>query len=105
MSKNLKQIKVYFSEDDYQKIKDESASENISMAEYIRQKINLKIENPPTPKKAKMTYKKTNPDLLFLLSNIANNINQIAKKLNSKNEFDRRAIFEIYEKVMSFKWL
>lgn len=103
MSKNLKQIKVYFSEEDYQKIKDESALDNISMAEYIRQKINLKIDNPPTPKKAKVTYKKTNPDLLFLLSNISNNINQIAKRLNSKNEFDRKALLDIYKKVMSFK--
>lgn len=103
MSKNLKQIKVYFSEEDYQKIKDESASENISMAEFIRQKINLKIENPPTPKKAKMTYKKIDPKLLFFLSNISNNINQVAKKLNSKGELDRKMLLDIYKKVMNFK--
>lgn len=103
MSKNLKQIKVYFSETDYQKIKDESTEKNLSMAELIRQKINLKIDNPPDPKKPKMTYKKTDPKLLFELNKIGNNLNQIAKKLNSKNEFDRKSILEIYQKVMSFK--
>lgn len=98
----LKQIKVYFSEVDYMNILVFSQAKNISMAEFIRQKINVKIDNPIQPK-IKLVYRNTDPRLLYELNKIGNNLNQIAKKLNSKNEFETRAIFEIYQKVMSLK--
>jgi len=98
----MKQIKVYFPIEDFEKLKESSKSQNITMSEFLRNAVNSKIENAPVPK-IKKVYKVTNPDLLFFISNISNNINQIAKKLNSKNEFDRKMLLEIYQKVMSFK--
>lgn len=98
----LRQIKVYFSEDDYSSILALSKAENISMAEYIRKKIGLKIDNP-TERTIKLVYKRTDPRLLFELHKIGNSLNEIAKKLDSKNEFEFRAIFEIYEQVMALK--
>jgi len=102
MCEKMKQIKVYFPIEDFERLKESSKSQNITMSEFLRNAVNTKIENAPVPK-SKKVYKVTNPDLLFFISNIANNINQVAKKINSKNEFDRKAIFDIYEKVMSFK--
>ena len=102
MSEKMKQIKVYFPIEDFEKLKESSKSQNITMSEFLRNAVNSKIENAPVPK-IKKVYKVTNPDLLFFISNISNNINQIAKKLNSKNEFDRKMLLEIYQKVMSFK--
>lgn len=102
LSEKMKQIKVYFPVEDFDRLKESSKSQNITMSEFIRNSTNSKLENAPAPK-TKKVYKVSDPKLLFFLSNISNNINQIAKKINSKNEFDRKAIFDIYEKVMSFK--
>jgi len=102
MSEKMKQIKVYFPPKDFERLKTEAKNQNLTMSEFIRNSVNSKLENAPAPK-IKKVYKVTNPNLLFFISNIANNINQIAKKLNSKNEFDRKALLEIYQKVMSFK--
>lgn len=96
----LKQVKVYFSESDFLKLKEEAIQKNISMAELVRQKMQTKIPNAPAPKKSKKNYRATDPKLLFELNKIGNNLNQIAKKLNSNNELESKAIFEIYEKVM-----
>ncbi len=98
----MKQIKVYFPVEDFENLKQISKSQNITMSEFLRNAVNSKMENAPAPK-SKKVYKVTNPDLLFFISNIANNINQIAKKLNAKSEFDRKALLEIYIKVKSFK--
>jgi signal transduction protein with GAF and PtsI domain len=97
----LKQVKVYFSESDFLELKEEATQKNISMAELVRQKMQTKIPNAPAPKKSKKSYRTTDPKLLFELNKIGNNLNQIAKKLNTKNELESKAIFEIYEKVMS----
>jgi len=98
----LKQVKVNFTLDDYTNLSALSKAENISIAQFIRNKLKVKIDNAPS-KKTTVTYKKTNPKLLYQLNKIGNNLNQIAKKLNSKNQYDSRAIFEIYNQVMSLK--
>jgi len=97
----LKQVKVYFQEADFLKLKDEAVSENLSMAELIRQKVNLKIDNPPAPKSEPKKYEAVDPKLLYELKKIGNNINQIAKKLHSKNELEVVMLRQIYNKVMS----
>jgi len=102
MSEKMKQIKVYFPIDDFENLKLQAKNQNLTMSEFLRNAVNSKIENAPVPK-SKKVYKVTNPDLLFFISNIANNINQIAKKMNSKRELDRKMLLDIYEKVMSFK--
>jgi len=98
----MKQIKVYFPVEDFESLKLQAKNQNITMSEFLRNAVNSKIENAPTPK-SKKVYKVTHPELLFFISNIANNLNQIAKKLNSKGELDRKMLLDIYKKVMSFK--
>jgi hypothetical protein len=96
----LKQVKVYFSEDDFLQLKLEATERKISMAELVRQKMKTEIPNAPVPKREKKVYRTTDPKLLYELNKIGINLNQITKKLNSKNELESKAIFAIYEKVM-----
>lgn len=101
-TQNLKQVKVNFSTPDYEYILAIANSENISMAQFIRDKLSVKIDNPPI-KKSIVVYKKSDPKLLFLLNSIRISINEVAKKVDSKNEFGNIILFEIYKKVMSLQ--
>ena len=97
----MKQIKIYLPISDYENLKKISKSQNLTMSEFMRNSVNSKMENAPVPKTKKEVLV-ADPKLLFFLSNISNNLNQIAKKLNSKGEFDRKALLDIHQKVMSF---
>lgn len=89
----LKQIKVYFSPDDYDIIKSKAAAENVSMAELIRREVGLEIENAPAPKSTHREAAATaDPALLYELKKIGNNLNQIAKKVNAENAIDRATL-------------
>ncbi len=104
MGEKLKQVKVYFSPIDHEKLKSEADRKNVSLAELIRQKINLKIENAPAPRKTKKVYKQTDPKLLFELNKIGNNLNQIAKKLNKGDTVSNMAVLQelvVLEKKLS----
>lgn len=101
-TQKLKQVKVNFSMSDYENISALASIENISIAQFIRNKFTTTIDNAPL-KKSTVIYKNADPKLLFEIHKIANDLNKIAKKLNSKNEYEIRAIFEIYTKVMSLK--
>jgi hypothetical protein len=68
------------------KLKNEATQNNISMAQLIRKKMQVKIENAPAPKKTKKSYQVVDPKLLFEINKIGNNINQIAKILNTKKD-------------------
>jgi len=81
----MKQIKVFFPVSDYETLKQTSKNHNLTMSEFIRKSVNSKIENAPAPK-TKKVYKVTDPKLLFELNKIGNNLNQIAKQLNSKKD-------------------
>ncbi len=85
MSEKMKQIKVYFPIDDFKKLKNISKSQSITMSEFLRNSVNTKLENAPLPKSKKI-YKATDPKLLFELNKIGNNLNQIARQLNSKKD-------------------
>ncbi len=81
----MKQIKVYLSIQDYKKIKSEAVQKSISVAEVVRQKMDLKIQNPPVPKRPKRIYKDVDPKLLYELNNIIIIMTHIAKKLSEQN--------------------
>ncbi|MFT7004209.1 MAG: signal transduction protein with GAF and PtsI domain [Sulfurimonas sp.] len=101
-TRKLKQVKVNFSMSDYENISALASIENISIAQFIRNKFHTTIDNPPS-KKSIVIYKDADPKLLFEINKIANYLNKIAKELNTKNQYEIRAIFEIYSKVMSLK--
>lgn len=73
-----KQIKVNLLEDDYKLLVKKAIDSEVSMAEYIRR--SLKVYIPNTRKRnININHKKVN----YYLLKIGNNINQIAKSLNT----------------------
>lgn len=90
MSK-YKQIKINLSPKDHARFSAAAAAENISMAELIRQKIGAKIEDAPAPKITR-PVKKTDPKLLYEMNRIGNNLNQIARYLNSGGKLDKTVL-------------
>lgn len=81
----MKQIKVFFPVSDYEILKQTSRDNNLTMSEFIRKSVNSKIENAPAPR-TKKVYKVADHRLLYELNKIGNNLNQIAKSLNSKKD-------------------
>jgi len=92
MSKKLKQVKVNFYQEQHQLLKQKADENNMTIAQYIRQKLELELDKKDTRKKyqetKKIIYSKTNPELLYQLSKVGNNLNQIARNLNSKKDID-----------------
>jgi len=60
-----------------------AASYNMSLAQFIRNLINNKpIENK------KVIYKKADPEIIRAIAGIGNNINQIARRINTNEKID-----------------
>lgn len=97
-----KQVKVNFSIYDYENILELAKSENISMAQLIRNKLNVKVKNSPV-KKSTVINDKSEHKLLFELNSIRISLNKIVENLDSNNAFSNLALFEIYQKIMSLK--
>jgi hypothetical protein len=65
-------------------------SKNLPLSEVIRRLLDNSPlpENVPVRKEPKREYTKVDPDLVFQLSAIGNNLNQIARRLNQKEKLD-----------------
>jgi hypothetical protein len=74
----------------------QSASEENNISKIIKQCINSSIITIPTKQKTK-DYKR----VIYLLSNIANNINQIARYTNINKELDIKVLEEL-QKINEF---
>lgn len=85
-SKN-RQIAVSFSHEDFEKLSKEAESQDISKAELIRNHIDIDFENKRTPA-SKRVHKSINPQILYEVNRIGNNLNQIAKNTNEKKDVD-----------------
>jgi len=89
--RNYKQVKLNFLEEQYKIIDTLSKEENISMTQYCMSKLPLTFD-PTQFRKRKLKVisrpiKKTDPKLLFFLSNISNNLNQLTKATNKIANF------------------
>ncbi|QOP45858.1 hypothetical protein [Sulfurimonas paralvinellae] len=101
MSK-LKQIKVNVTCTDYETIQQQSAKKNVTMAEYIRQKLDITIGTHAPP--ASSTYfQRADPALLFELNTISKSLNIIASNITKDIEIDSFLLVSIYKQVMSLK--
>lgn len=100
MSEKMKQIKVYFPLSDFENLKENSKSQEITMSEFVRNSVNTKIANAPLPK-SKKVYRVADPKVLFEVNKIGNNLNQIARQLNSKK--DDISNIEILTKLVSIE--
>ena len=82
-----RQIKINLTPEDFQRVEEAAAAAGISKAEWIRRRINAKIENAPS-RNAPQKCNRTDPKTLRLLKNIGNNINQIAAFVNTRKQID-----------------
>lgn len=81
-----KQVKINFSEKDFNKLDKLALAKNQTKAEFMRNIFKRHIETSNTKLNTNIQPKETNKTsnlrTLFLINNIANNMNQVAKKIN-----------------------
>ena len=98
MSEKLKQIKVNFYPEQHELLKNLAEENEVTIAQYIRQNLDLELDKNDTRKIYKMhekvTHKKEDPKLIYELSKIGNNLNQIARNLNSKKDVNNIEILQ-----------
>lgn len=110
---NYKQVKINLTEEHYQELQNEALSNDKSIAQFIRDKLNIDLKT--TPKALQRSRKvrsdkkeivKADPQLLYHLAKIGANLNQISKHLNSGNAVDRvviNSIIEIQQELKKIK--
>ena len=99
-----KQVKINLTPEHYQELQDEALSNDKSIAQLIRDRLGIDLKS--TPKALQRTRKvrsdkrevtRADPQLLYHLSKIGTNLNQISKHLNSGNVVDSIVISSIIE--------
>lgn len=99
-----KQVKINLTPEHYSELEMEALNNNTSIAKLIRDKLGIDLKE--TPKSFQRSRKvrsdkkeilKADPQLLYHLSKIGNNLNQISKHLNSNNAVDRVVLSSIVE--------
>ena len=90
-----KQVKINMKLDDYDRLFLLSKEKNLTMAEYIRNILNIEFKNAPAPKMEKV-YKKTDPFLMYEIKKIGVNLNQIAKHTNIKKRVEREILTALF---------
>ncbi|RXJ68663.1 hypothetical protein CRV08_07530 [Halarcobacter ebronensis] len=99
MSK-YKQVKVNLTSEHHQQLLDVALKKDMTLAQYIRDSLNINLKEKPRVRKKRTDsaiYNKADPLLIYHLSMIGSNINQIAKHLNSGNSLDRVALSTLIE--------
>ena len=106
---NYKQVKINLTPDHYQELDDEALSNGKSIAQLIRDKLGIDLKDTPKalqrPRKVRSDKKeilKADPQLLYHLSKIGTNLNQISKHLNSTRVVDSiviNSLIEIQEEI------
>lgn len=104
-----KQVKINLTIEHHQKLEKEALSNNQTIAQFIRDKLDIDLKEIPKSfqrsrkvRSDKKEIVKADPQLLYHLSKIGSNLNQIAKHLNSNNAVDRvvlSTIVEIQEEI------
>lgn len=99
MSK-YKQVKVNLTPEHHQQLTDIALENNMTIAQYIRDNLNINLKEKPRIRKKRTDsaeFNKADPQLIYHLSMIGNNINQIAKHLNSGNSDSLTALSALTE--------
>lgn len=110
---NYKQVKINLTEEHYQELQDEALSNDTSIAKLIRDKLGIDLKSTPKAlqrnrkvRSDKKPVVKADPQLLYHLAKIGNNLNQISKHLNSNNAVDRvvlTSLIEVQEELKKLK--
>lgn len=94
------QVKVNFTPDHFNQLFNLATAADMTIAQYIREQLNLQIAEKPRIRKKRtkaVQYQYMDPQLLYHLAKIGNNLNQIAKKLNQGTVFDRLGLATLLE--------
>jgi len=107
-TKKYKQVKINFLPEQHQILTDLSAEKNMTIAQFIREKLSLTLnKNRAEYKRHKqVVYKDSDPKLIYELNRIGNNLNQIARVVNMrKTDFNKieilKSLNEIQQMVKS----
>ena len=94
LSHTLKQIKVNFTLEHHKKLTNLAKEAQLTKAQWIRSQLKTTFDNPREPH-VKKVYKKTDPELLYHLNKIGNNLNQIAKHANERNPLSLQVLAQL----------
>ena len=101
---NYKQVKINLTQEHYSELDREALNNGMSIAQLVRHKLGIDLKS--TPKSFQRSRKvrsdkkeilKADPQLLYHLAKIGNNLNQITKHLNSTKVVDSIVISSIIE--------
>ena len=109
---NYKQVKINLTQEHYQELQEEALGNGMSIAQLVRHKLGIDLKTTPKalqrPRKVrsdKREVTRADPQLLYHLSKIGANLNQISKHLNSGNAVDRVVLTSIIEIQQELKKL
>ena len=107
-----KQVKINLTPSHYSELETEALNNNKSIAQLIRDKLGIDLKSTPRSfqrsrkvRSDKKEILKADPQLLYHLSKIGTNLNQISKHLNSGNAVDRVVLTSIIEIQQELKKL
>ena len=107
-----KQVKINLTPSHYSELETEALNNNKSIAQLIRDKLGIDLKSTPRSfqrsrkvRSDKKEILKADPQLLYHLSKIGTNLNQISKHLNSGNAVDRVVLTSIIEIQQEIKKL
>ena len=88
MSKKLKQAKVNFYPEQHEKLQAMAKANDSTISQFIREQIDFNLSDEDIKKRYKKhnpnAHKKADPKLIYEIAKIGNNLNQIAKYINTK---------------------
>ena len=106
---NYKQVKINLTQEHYQELQEEALGNGMSIAQLVRHKLGIDLKTAPRSfqrsrkvRSDKREVTRADPQLLYHLSKIGANLNQISKHLNSGNAVDRvvlTSLIEIQEEI------
>ena len=91
MEQKLKQIKVNFIPEHHQILTQLAKQKGVTKAQWIRSQLRTTFDNPREPSQSKI-HKVADPELLYHLNKIGNNLNQIARHANEGNVLDTQVL-------------
>ena len=89
MAGNYKQIKVNLSSDDHSKLSNQAKEMGISIAELFRRSVGAEIDHAPVRRGSAKKDPSIPHDLIYQVAMIGNNLNQIARYVNTEKVVDR----------------
>lgn len=88
MSKKLKQAKVNFYPEQHAKLVAMAKANDSTISQFIREQINFNLSDEDIKRRYKKhnpnAHKKADPKLIYEIAKIGNNLNQVAKYINTK---------------------